>query len=89
MSWPRIKQGYEALAQLYGTSRLKRNRYASMAFAANDFGTAQKMFKEIGNDWEPAVWWTKAIFDKTRALAAKGARLPMKESTSLTENSPR
>jgi hypothetical protein len=40
LSWPRIKQGYAALGQMYGISRMKRNRFASMAAKAGD--------KEVG-----------------------------------------
>jgi hypothetical protein len=88
LSWPRIKQGYEALAQLYGTSKLKRNRYASMAFSANDFATARQMFTEIGEDWEPAVWWNKTNFGKTKELVAKRAGLPLNQPNSFAGNSP-
>jgi hypothetical protein len=85
LSWPRIKQGYETLEQLYGTSRLKRNRYASMAVAANDFQTAQQMFSEIGEDWEPGVWWNKANFEKTKESVLKRGRLSINQ---LAVNSP-
>jgi len=87
LSWPRIKQGYKAMAQLYGTSKLKRNRYASMAFAANDLATAQRMFTEIGEDWEPAVWETRANFETTKESVAKRTARRPSQATSLVGNS--
>jgi hypothetical protein len=87
LSWPRIKQGYEASTQLHGTSRLKRNRYASMAFAIDDLATAQQMFTEIGEDWEPLVWWNKANFDTTKESVAKRIALRSNQATSVAGNS--
>jgi len=72
MSWPRIKSGYEAMENLYGTSMLKRNRMAMMASQAGDVAMAQKMFQEIGESWDPAVWHSQAIFVRAKAAALAG-----------------
>lgn len=66
MSWQRIKAGYAALESLYGTSTLKRNRMAFLAVKINDPRTARKMFDEIGENWEPAVWRSVSRFQSAR-----------------------
>jgi hypothetical protein len=88
LSWPTIKQGYESLTQLYGSSRLKRNRYAFMAITADDVPTAQRMFAEIGENWEPQVWWNKANFETARKSLAKRAAPPTNQPTSASGVSP-
>jgi hypothetical protein len=69
LSWPRIKEGYAALGQLYGYSTLKNNRYAHMAFEAQDKPAAQEAFAKIGDDWDHMVWKTGANFDRAKAWA--------------------
>jgi hypothetical protein len=70
MSWPRMKQGYAALEKLYGTSTLKKNRFAYMALLAGDKPAARQMFASIGNDWDSSVWRTKERFHQAQAQAA-------------------
>jgi hypothetical protein len=69
LSWPRIKQGYEALEQLYGTSSLKANRFAYMAFLAGDKAVARETFTKIGNDWNPLAWRDQQSFEAARNWA--------------------
>ncbi len=69
MSWDKIKAGYAALEELYGTSKLKRNRFALMAAKARDKESAHRAFVEIGDDWEPNTWIRKASFDGARTWA--------------------
>jgi hypothetical protein len=88
MSWPMIKEGYVSMTQLYGTSMLKRNRYAFMAVAANDLPVAQQIFTEIGENWDPDIWRNKANFEQTKATVWKRAGLQMNQPTSLAGNSP-
>jgi hypothetical protein len=69
MSWPRIKRGYAALEQLYGVSNLKRNRFASMAFKAEDKAAAHEAFAMMGDDWEKKVWMSSEKFETAKAWA--------------------
>lgn len=69
MSWPKIQSGYAALAQLYGISNLKRNRFASMAVKEDDKPAARLAFAQIGDDWLPELWETKEKFDQAKAWA--------------------
>lgn len=87
LSWPTIKEGYASLTELYGTSMLKRNRYAFMAVTVNDLPVAQQMFSEIGEAWDPGIWRDKANFDRTKESVGKLAGLPMNQPTSLAGNS--
>lgn len=58
MSWPRIKAGYAELEHLYGTTKLKSNRFAYMSYLAKDKASAQAPFTQLGDDWEGTVWQT-------------------------------
>lgn len=62
LSWPKIKEGYAAMQEMYGVSRMKTNRYAHMAYLAGDKAVAAEIFARIGKDWEPSVWHTPAKY---------------------------
>jgi hypothetical protein len=66
-SWPKMKQGYSNIKQLYGTSNLKANRYALFAFAAKDKLAAQEAFADISTR-EPNIWDANA-FESVRNWA--------------------
>ncbi len=69
MSWPKIKQGYQALEKLYGRSRLRTNRFAYMSVVAKDKESAQAAFAQIGEDWNYKVWYDPRYFEKAKAWA--------------------
>ena len=69
LSWPKIKQGYQSLNELYGVSNLKLNRYAHMALLAGDRDAARQAFLRIGDRWNPDTWDTKANFDQAKQQA--------------------
>jgi hypothetical protein len=69
MTWPKIKRGYAALEQLYGVSNMKRNRFASMAFKAEDKPAAREAFAKMGNDWEKKVWISSEKFENAKTWA--------------------
>ena len=69
LSWPKIQEGYEALAQLYGVSTLKRNRFAYMAYLAADRAVTQKILLEVGNSWDKQTWGSKDHFESVREWA--------------------
>jgi hypothetical protein len=73
MSWPRVKQGYEKLTELYGSSNLKLNRFAYMSFVANDQASAKSVFPAIHDDWNHLVWHSAENFEAARAWAEGGA----------------
>jgi hypothetical protein len=67
--WPKIKEGYAALGQLYGYSNLKTNRFAHMAVAAGDQEAAQHAFAVIGDDWDHSVWHSSQNFENAKLWA--------------------
>jgi hypothetical protein len=69
LSWPRIKEGHAALERLYGTSKLKQNRFAFLAFAYHDKEAAGEAFKSIGDEWEPKVWGRQSTFQSAKQWA--------------------
>jgi hypothetical protein len=69
LSWPRIKAGYSALQELYGTSISHINEMALIAFKAADFDYAVTAFTEIGDNWDKAVWGTLDSFYNSRDQA--------------------
>lgn len=70
LSWPKIKEGYAALGQLYGYSNLKNNRFAHMAYGAGDRDAAREAFEKIGSDWDHTVWGNGARFENAKNWAA-------------------
>ena|SRR5271156_1047125 len=66
LSWSRVRQGFGALDQQYGTTNHERNTMAWLALRAGDKDTAQQLFARIGNDWDESVWKTKVRFDASR-----------------------
>jgi hypothetical protein len=70
LSWDKIKQGYNALEQLYGTSSLKMNRFAYMAYLAGDRPTAAQVFERLGTSWDQTVWRNRELYERARAWAA-------------------
>ena len=56
MQWPRIKNGYLALQEIYGDTISHKNEIALMAFRAGDFDYATKIFDQIGDQWDKEVW---------------------------------
>ena len=67
LSWPKIKEGYAALGELYGLSNLKRNRYAYMASRVGDKATTREAIAEIGDNWVQETWYSH---DRYQAVAA-------------------
>lgn len=70
LSWPKIKEGYMALGQLYGYSNLKNNRFAHMAYDADDREAAQKALALVGSDWDQGVWHTASDFERAKSWAS-------------------
>ena len=69
MSWERTKEGYAALEATYGTTNLKRNRMALMAWKAGDRKTAHEMFEQIGDAWDRTTWRSRTSFAQARNWA--------------------
>lgn len=67
--WARIKQGYQALQELYGNSNLKLNRMALMASKFHDKPAASEAFTVIGENWDVTVWRNRQKFSAARAWA--------------------
>ena len=56
MSWPLVKRGYSDLQRLYGTSNIKINRFAYMAYIADDKLAGQAAFGALGGKVNMTVW---------------------------------
>lgn len=69
LSWPKIKDGYATLGQLYGYSSLKANRFAYMAMLAHDKPAARAAFAAIGDNWDQSVWQRQLDFLEAKAWA--------------------
>ncbi len=66
LSWDRVKQGFAALEQLYGSTNHELNAIAFMAARQKDSEFGQQIFARIGDNWDEAVWGSKVKFDKSR-----------------------
>jgi Domain of unknown function (DUF4034) len=69
LSWPRIKAGYAAMEEKWGTSKLKANRYAHMAVEAEDKPEARAAFEVIGDKWDLMTWHGQENFERARDWA--------------------
>ena len=67
LSWDRIKEGFGALEQLYGSTNYQLNAVAFMAARQRDSEFAQQIFGRIGDNWDETVWGSKAEFDWSKA----------------------
>jgi hypothetical protein len=68
-SWPRTKQGYANMQRLYGTSNLKANRFAFLAYVAKDRSATREAFASVTAP-ELDIWTSDEVFDSARAWAA-------------------
>ena len=69
MSWRLIKEGYAAMDEMYGTSLLKKNRFAYMAYRQNDRGAAQKTLAQVSANWNASVWGARRTFETAQKWA--------------------
>lgn len=69
MSWPRIQEGYAALEQRYGLSKLWLNAFARLAVLAEDHLAANQAFLRIGSNWDQSVWIDRSYFDSSKNWA--------------------
>ncbi|MGO9590313.1 MAG: hypothetical protein ACLP3K_09760 [Candidatus Acidiferrales bacterium] len=69
LSWPKIKDGYAAMGQLYGYSSLKANRFAYLAVLEHDKPAAEAAFAAIGDDWDSRAWPAQTYFQQAKAWA--------------------
>jgi hypothetical protein len=69
LSWPRIKSGYSALQELYGSSILQMNSMALMAYRAADYDYSSSLFDQIADRWEKSVWLSSQRFYSVKYLA--------------------
>jgi hypothetical protein len=69
VSWARVKQGYTDLQRLYGTNKVKMNRFAFMSFLERDKSSARGTFALLGDTWDPDVWRTEDKFYSAKQWA--------------------
>jgi hypothetical protein len=69
MSWIRIKNGYAANQELYGTSKIQLNEFAHLAARANDHAAALKVFLEIGDNYDKDTWRKRRTFESYKQWA--------------------
>lgn len=78
VSWNRVKEGYRAMQKICGSNNLHDNRFAALAFFAEDYQTAHDALTALGDKWEPEVWRKKDNFDSSK-IASEEMRLPPAE----------
>ena len=72
-SWPRVQNGFEELGKRYGQSIFNLNSYALMALTKNDMVLADRIFKQIGENWDKQVWNSQECFRDKKQMAALAA----------------
>jgi len=63
LSWDRVKQGFNAVENAYGSTNHQRNVMAFLAIRNQDQEFAAQMFDRIGDDWDQGVWGSQANFN--------------------------
>jgi hypothetical protein len=69
LSWPRVQRGYVALRQHYAVSNVKLNRFALMAYSADDKFDANQTSAAIGENWDHTVWKNQQTFENAKTWA--------------------
>ena len=88
-SWPRIQEGFASTKELYGLSVFKVNKFAWLASQYGDKEAASKAFLQIGSNWDPSVWGTRARFEAQRNWAGLAQTPePVNESAASGTNGP-
>jgi hypothetical protein len=67
LSWSRVKEGFAALEELYGSTNHELNAMAFMAARQNDSEFAKQVFSRIGDNWDEEIWGSKVKFDRAKA----------------------
>lgn len=67
-SWPKLRQGYLSLTELYGNNNVIANRFAFMAHTFRDKPSAHEAVTNIST-MLPEVWTDKELFDTVRDWA--------------------
>jgi tetratricopeptide (TPR) repeat protein len=71
--WKEIKQLYKQFLQEHPDSVVDRNKYAKLAFYAQDYEEAVRQFKIIGTDIDKETWGSEQYFYKCRNEAYRQA----------------
>ena len=72
-TWSQALIGYQALVEQYGPSLLRQNQNALMAAKFGDYMTADDVFLQIGDHFDPGTWGTQEYFEKVRTWARSSA----------------
>jgi len=79
ISWQKMKKGFFAIEELYGTSNRHVNQFCKYACLAGDKKTALGLFEWIGEDWDKTVWRMRSRFDKFRKWMYSEEKPPTKD----------
>lgn len=69
VSWAGLEQGFADVAQTYGSSAHEANMLCLMAVTAGEKPLSQKLFKQIGENWDINVWGSQNTFEAHRRWA--------------------
>jgi len=67
-TYSKVKQGYDNISRLYGTSNLNANRFAFIAVTFKDPASARQAFDGI-TETNLDIWYTQGVFDTYRNWA--------------------
>lgn len=66
LTWQTIQEGYEEVVERYGSTPMKLNRFALLAYLYRNRQAARKIFASLGDQWEPTVWRNRESFTTAR-----------------------
>ncbi len=89
ISWDRVKQGFAALEELYGSTNYEVNGLAYTAVRQGDRQFAQQLFTRIGDDWDEDVWHTKENFTRSKSTLSLDRKENQSSLTRAVNSLPR
>jgi len=69
LSWPRIQEGFSVMEDRYGSTTLKLNRFALLAYLYRDRDVAGRTLSRVNDQWDSAVWRNRESFNAARTWA--------------------
>ncbi len=76
ISWPKMRQGFEAMMKAWPDSKWNLSAFLKFAIQARDFATARGLLKQIGDEPDILAWGTPGRWRESMRMLTEGAATP-------------
>ncbi len=73
ISWPKMREGFEAMMKKWPDSKWNRSAFLKFAIQARDFATARGLLKEIGDEPDILAWGSPGRWRESMRMLTEGA----------------